>query len=339
MKNGDEYKSVYLIGGAVVGISKFLARRASRNAKTSWIVYILIVVVATTASAASDELTWLQNTQFMAYTPSQFRVEAGRPIAASRESIVADLALLRRHVNGLITYSSSNGLDQIVDVAQAAGFHAVILGMWSPTDADEFNRTVRTARAHPHLVRAIAVGNEGLFWKRYQWPDVTRVITQLRRELPGVAMTTSEPMASYLGSPQRLDCDQQDFLLPNIHPLFETWFRPDASEQAAQFVVESSIRLRALCGKFVLVKETGAPSGPLERGMSPQAQAQLWSELLRRLRAQKNVGLALFEAFDAPWKVAEIARDSGIHDERERYWGWFDAQRHPKPVVNVLAGE
>lgn len=339
MKNGDECPSAYVTIRAANGIGKLLEPTALTKGTMRWMIYILFTIVPVITSAASDELAWLQNTQFMAYTPSQFRVEAGRPIAASRESIVADLTLLRRHVNGLITYSSSNGLDQIVDVAQTAGFHAVILGMWSPTDADEFNRTVRTARAHPQLVRAIAVGNEGLFWKRYQWSDVTRVITQLRRQLPGVAMTTSEPMASYLGSPQRLDCDQQDFLLPNIHPLFETWFRPDAPQQAAQFVVESSIRLRALCGKFVLVKETGAPSGPLERGMSPQSQAKLWSELLPRLRAQKNVGLALFEAFDAPWKVAEIARDSGIHDERERFWGWFDAQRRPKPVVNVLSGE
>lgn len=339
MKSGDQYTSAYSTLHAAIGITKLLAPTATANGTMRWMIYILFTVVPGIASAASDEMAWLQNTRFIAYTPSEFRIEAGRPVAASRESIVADLVLLRRHVNGLITYSSSNGLDQIVDVAQAVGFHAVILGMWSPTDADEFNRAVRTARAHPLLVRAIAVGNEGLFWKRYRWSDVTRVITQLRRELPGVAMTTSEPMASYLGSPQRLGCDQQDFLLPNIHPLFEAWFRPDAPQHAAQFVVESSHRLHALCGKFVLVKETGAPSGPLEQGMSPQSQAALWAELLRRLHAQKNVGLALFEAFDAPWKVAEIARDSGIHDERERYWGWFDAQRRPKPVVNVLAGE
>lgn len=301
-------------------------------------VYVLCAVLPIVASAASDDTAWLQDTQFIAYTPSDFRVEAGRPVAASREGINADLAQLRRHVDGLITYSSSNGLDQIAGAAQAAGFRAVILGIWSPTDVDEITRALNTARAHPRLVRAIAVGNEGLFWKRYQWPDVVRVMSQLRRELPSVAVTTSEPMVSYLGSPQRLGCDHQDFLLPNVHPLFEAWFRPDAPQQAAQFVMDISQRLHALCGKFVLVKETGAPSGPLERGMSPQTQTALWSELFRHLRTQKNIGLALFEAFDAPWKVAEIARDSGVRDERERYWGWFDAQRRPKPVVSVLAG-
>ena len=54
------------------------------------------------------------------------------------------------------------------------------------------------------------------------------------------------------------------------------------------------------------------------------------------MSAENHASLALFEAFDAPWKIEEIARDSGQRDEREAAWGWFTASRKPKAVVEVL---
>jgi exo-beta-1,3-glucanase (GH17 family) len=292
--------------------------------------------MATDGEAMANDLAWLRDTRFMAYTPSEFRVLHGKPIPARPESIAEDLRVLRPYVDGLITYSTANGLADVVELADNSDFRAIILGIWSPTDENEVTMAVTLARQYPELVRAIVVGNEGLFWKRYTWQDVRKTIKQIRHDVPHVAVTTSEPMVSYLGSPARLGCEDQDFLLPNIHPIFESWFRPDAVTQATEFVLDIEKRLYALCNKFVLIKETGVPSEPSNRGYSPARQRAFWRALMHEMRTESHASLALFEAFDAPWKIEEIARDSGRRDEREAAWGWFTTSRKPKAVVEVL---
>ena len=54
------------------------------------------------------------------------------------------------------------------------------------------------------------------------------------------------------------------------------------------------------------------------------------------MKTRPGVSVALFEAFDAPWKVTEMEKQSGKRDERERYWGWFNHERKPKAVVDLL---
>ena len=272
----------------------------------------------------------------MAYTPSGFRVLHGKPIPATSVSIEEDLRVLRPYVDGLITYSVANGLAEVVGLAEKAGFRAIILGVWSPADKQEVATAVSVARQYPRLVRAIVVGNEGLFWERYRWQDVQKAMQQIRRELPGLAVTTSEPMVSYLGTPARLGCEDQDFLLPNIHPIFESWFGPASFAQATAFVLDIGRRLYTRCKKFVLIKESGVPSGPAAEGFTQAGQRAFWRDLLDKMRSEPHAALALFEAFDAPWKIDEIARDSGHRDEREAAWGWFTERRQPKAVVELL---
>jgi exo-beta-1,3-glucanase (GH17 family) len=287
-------------------------------------------------AAAPGDVSWLREVRFMAYTPSEFRVVHGKPIPASPASIADDLRVLRPHVDGLITYSVANGLDEVVRLAREAGFRAVILGIWSPGDRAEVATAIGLARQFPDLVRALVVGNEGLFWERYTWEEVRNAMARLRRAVPHVALTTSEPMGSYLGPSPRLGCEDQDFLLPNIHPIFEPWFDPGSPTQAVEFVVDIQRRLHRLCGKHVLIKETGVPSAPSDEGFTPARQRTFWRALIRRLRSEEHASVAFFEAFDAPWKIDEIARDSGVRDEREGAWGWFTTHRRAKPVVDVL---
>jgi len=301
------------------------------------VLLLLLGISSIDAEAAANDLTWLGDVRFMAYTPSEFRVLHGKPVPATGKSIAEDLRVLRAHkLDGLITYSVANGLGEVVELARKAGFRAIILGIWSPTDNNEVAAAVALARQYPQLVRAIVVGNEGLFWKRYTYQDVQKTIAQIRRDVPQVAITTSEPMVSYLGSPASLGCEGQDFLLPNIHPVFESWFNPQSVTQATEFVVDIGKRLYRLCKKFVLIKETGIPSEPSSAGYSAAAQRAFWQDLMLEMRAEPHVSTALFEAFDAPWKIDEMARDSGRRDEREAAWGWFTSSRKPKAVVDVL---
>ena len=301
-----------------------------------WRALLIWGIVSVSAATQAAQLDWLKQSQFFSYTPSEFHFEQDKPIFADRKSIAKDLRLLRHYSNGLILYSTDRSTEHILEIASELKFNAVILGIWTITDNDEINRAVELARRHPSLVRAIAVGNEGLFWNRYHKMQLTKVMKIIRASLPNVALTTTEPFASYLGSPVKLDCGNQDFMLPTIHPIFENWFTPGGTMQSVEFVENIVMHLSQRCNKYVLVKETGVPSGPWKQSYSEQQQRIFWLQLLAKMKTKPNVSVALFEAFDAPWKVAEIKKLSGVNDEREQYWGWFTHERKPKAVVGVL---
>lgn len=288
------------------------------------------------AAAQAAQLDWLRQSLFFAYTPSEFHFEQDHPVFANRKSIAQDLRLLRRYSDGLILYSTDKSTEHILEIAHELKFKAVILGVWAITDNNEINRAIELAQRYPKLVRAIAIGNEGLFWKRYNTTELAQATKIIRTALPNIALTTTEPFSSYLGVPATLDCGNQDFLLPTIHPVFENWFTPSGITQSVEFVDNIVTRLTKLCHKDVLVKETGIPSGPANQSYSEQQQRMFWQQLLDQMKTRPGVAVALFEAFDAPWKVTEMKKQSGKNDERERYWGWFNHKRDPKAVVGLL---
>jgi exo-beta-1,3-glucanase (GH17 family) len=277
----------------------------------------------------------LAHVRFVAYTAREFAVLDGQPRAASAEGVCQDLRLLRPYFDGIITYSVRDGHEHVPALARALGFRAAVIGVWDPASAPELETAVRLARAYPDLVMAVAVGNEGLFWKRYDRGTLESALARLRAALPGLPVTTSEPFAVYLDGRFPGFLEAQDFLLPNVHPLFEPWFHPDRTEQAVEFVVEVVKRLRANSGKPVLVKETGLPSGPQAKGYSDARQAEFWRRLPTRMRSEAGQAVAWFEAFDGPWKPAAAPAELGREPEEEAHWGLLRADGTPKPVLSV----
>jgi hypothetical protein len=81
----------------------------------------------------------------------------------------------------------------------------------------------------------------------------------------------------------------------------------------------------------ILVKETGLPSAPEEKGFSPEKQAWFYTELERRLPVTSDRAWAYFSAFDAPWRL----QDNGAAPE-EAHYGLYDEKRQPKPVVATI---
>lgn len=308
----------------------------TRRGACVWYRFFIVILVGISTASQAARIDWLEHSLFFAYTPSGFHFVQDRPVYAKREGIAQDLRVLRRYSNGLILYSTDKSTEHILAIAHKLKFDAVILGIWNITDKGEIDRVVALARQYPELVRGIAVGNEGLFWKRYSKTQLEQAIKIIRALLPNIALTTSEPFSSYLGMPAAIDCSNQDFLLPTIHPVFESWFNPSGITQSVEFVDNIVTRLTELCHKDVLVKETGVPSGPGNQSYSEQQQFLFWQKLLEKVKTKPNVSVALFEAFDAPWKVVEIQKQSGKYDEREKYWGWFTQTREPKAVVNLL---
>ncbi len=277
----------------------------------------------------------LGSVRFVAYTPTDLTIVSGQVRAASSQSVRADLEILRRDFAGLITYSCVDGVEEVPVIASKLGYRALILGIWDPLSERETANAVRLARAFPELVVGVAVGNETLLAQRHDWATLRAAMQRLRVALPEVAITTSEPFYFYLNQDPPDFLAAQDFLLPSVHPLFEPWFAEADDHQAVDFVVQVVERLTALSDKPMLVKETGLPSGPPERGFTPARQAGFWVALARRLPPRSGRAVAYFEAFDHPWKVGNAAPEFGFRPE-EAFWGLYSQDAEPKAALTAL---
>ncbi|HEY9198867.1 MAG TPA: hypothetical protein VIR60_05820 [Gammaproteobacteria bacterium] len=270
---------------------------------------------------------------FIAYVPRSFSTLHGAVQPATAAGIREDLRLLRPHFSGLITYGTDSGQEAIPGLAVAAGFRAILIGVWNPADRGELDRAIALAERYPGQVVGLVLGNEGLFWKRYRADDLRSAAAYVRARLPDIALGSSEPFAVYLDSPDAATLLEMDMLLPNIHPRFESWFRADNIEQAVDFVTQVLARLRALTPRPVLIKETGLPSAPAAQGFSEARQAEFWSLLVQRIPRGPTQNLAGFEAFDAPWKPRELEDEFGRLEPSEAHWGLFRHDGTAKPAL------
>ncbi|MFH0993953.1 MAG: hypothetical protein V1844_00410 [Pseudomonadota bacterium] len=309
-----------------------------RNFRSVLWAMLLPLWVLTTAEAAAPDLgTVIKNGRFMSYTPRSFSVVNGQTQPASLEGISADLMLLRPDFDSLITYSCSNGLEHVPAAAEKLKYLAVIVGIWDPKSEIEIQNAIRLAKKHPKLIIAISIGNEGIYAKHYTSADVEKTILRLRKEVPSVSLTTSEPFFLYL-KPEYFDFfSKMDLLLPNIHPTFEKWFNPSDAINAAAFVLNVAGKLQSQYPKPLIVKETGLPSGPASTAFTEAHQSGFWAEILKQSAPSETSAVSCFEAFDAPWKPAVTkGYFPGSDHIQEAYWGFFTAEGKPKPVVNAI---
>lgn len=277
----------------------------------------------------------LASHRFVAYQPTALQVHDGRVTPADPASIRADLEALRPWFDALVTYDAVNGAENIPEIASSLGYRALVIGVWDPFDARQVDAALAAARAHPSLVVGLALGNEMLFGGRRRHAELAARIAAIRARAPGLALSTSEPFHMFLEPHAAPLLAQLDFLLPNVHPVFERWFRDAPAANGAQFVVDVAAQVAARhCGP-VLVKETGVPTAPAERGFTPQRQRDFYIALQRAFPPSADRAFAWFVAFDAPWRVADWHPVAGEHPE-EGHWGLFDAARRRKPVMDMI---
>jgi exo-beta-1,3-glucanase (GH17 family) len=298
-------------------------------------ISVWIIAGASAGNARMDAV--LKNGRFISYTPRSFSVVNGQTQPATLTGITEDLKLLRPDFDSLITYSCFNGLEHVPSVAEKLNYRAVIIGIWDPRSEIEIQNATRLSRKHPKTVFAIAIGNEGIFAGHYSPVDVENTIRHLRKEIPSVFLTTSEPFFLYL-KPEYFDFfNKMDFLLPNIHPIFEKWFHPSDAPNGATYVLNVADKLQQQYPQPLIVKETGLPSGPVSKGYSEAFQSAFWTELLRRTGTSSSRAVSCFEAFDAPWKpIVTQGYFPGDDHVQEAYWGVYTFDGKPKPVVNAI---
>lgn len=306
----------------------------SRSLVLLWLTLLPALLCA--APPHAPLATALAQETFVAYTPRSFSTLHGVTRPATAAGIREDLKLLRPYFSGLITYGLGDGQDAIPELAIAAGFRALVLGVWNPADRTELDRAIALAERHPQHIVALVLGNEGLFWKRYTAGDLRSAAAHVRKRLPHIALGSSEPFAVYLDSPDAPALLELDLLLPNVHPRFEPWFRPDNIDQAADFVAQVLARLRALTPQPILVKETGLPSAPDAQGFTEARQAEFWKRLRQRIPAGPTQNVAGFEAFDVPWKPRELEDEFGKLEISEAHWGLFRADGTPKAAARMF---
>jgi exo-beta-1,3-glucanase (GH17 family) len=284
--------------------------------------------------------------RFVDYTPISLQVIDGRSTKADPASIREDLKALRPKFDGLITYSAVNGAEAIPGIAASLGYRAMIIGVWDPFNDDEVNAALEQARRYPKLVAGLSLGNEILFAGRHELPELVAAIAAVHRRAPQLPLSTTEPFHIFDTDRAKPLLGQLDFLLPNIHPVFQPWFKDAPDANAATFVVNvvNNLALR-FCG-LILVKEVGEPTLPAAEGFSPQRQESFFAELRKQFPRQRMKGFAYFAAFDAPWRaydelaVPPAQRRSGAQrastHEEEAHWGLYDEHRNPKPATAAL---
>jgi exo-beta-1,3-glucanase (GH17 family) len=291
--------------------------------------------------AAPADLQQLQTTiaagRFVSYQPTSLRVIGGQLTEASAESILADLQVLRPYFDGLVTYGARNGAERIPDAAATLGFRSVIVGVWNPNDPIEVANAIAAWERNPNLVGGVSLGNEIILSKRGSWATLQRALTEVRARAPRLALTVTEPFAQFLDDPEaRTIFPQMDFMLANVHPSFEPWFKDAPPFNWADFVVRVADRLatEAFCGPL-LIKETGVPTGPAALGYTEEKQRAFYRELESQMKPSRTRAFSYFAAFDAPWLVDAPSPFPGTHPE-EAFWGLFTEGRAPKAVIKEL---
>lgn len=277
----------------------------------------------------------MEQGRFIGYQPTMLKVFNGHATRADAASIRADLAVLRPRFDALVTYGALNGAEEIPAAATALGFRAVIVGVWNPFDEAEVAAALEAVRRFPALVVGISLGNEMLFSGHRTAEAIERRIVAVRARAPGIPLATTEPFHVLYPPAARGVLGELDFLLANVHPVFQPWFRTAPDANAASFVVAVVDKLAELyCGP-ILVKETGVPTAPTVAGFTPARQAAFYGELRRHFAPTPSRAFVYFVAFDAPWRVADEQAAPGVHPE-EAHWGLYDEHRKPKPVVGDI---
>lgn len=273
--------------------------------------------------------------RFVTYEPTSLQVVDGRTHDADPQSIRADLEVLRPRFDALVTYDAIHGAQAIPAIAAALKFRALVIGVWDPADPAQLDAALGAARAFPQLVVGLSLGNESIFARRTSFARLAAAMAAVHARAPALALSSTEPFHLYEEPEAAPLLGVMDFLLVNVHPIFQPWFRGATDATSAQFVVNVVSDLaQRFCGP-ILVKETGVPSAPAT--YTPERQAAFYAELRQRLPASSARAFAYFSAFDAPWRAYDAGPVAGAATgSEEAHWGLYDEERRPKPAALAL---
>ena len=238
----------------------------------------------------------------------------------SEARIRADLTAIAAQGRAVRTYSSTQGLEQVPQIAAELGLN-VTLGIWIDKDnarnEQEISTALELAHRYPNVTRLV-VGNETMFRHEQTAASLARIIERVKQNSP-VPVATADHWKFFLNNPELVDAVDQVFahILPYWGGL------PKESAIDGSIEIYDSL-LKAYPGKKIVIGEFGWPSEGHNFELAkanPISQAVILRNFVVRANAL-GIDYNIVEAIDQPQKLFE--------GNVGPYWGIFDASLRPK---------
>jgi len=299
-------------------------RRILSMRGTAWGVLLLLVLANIGAWALNNQPAnlkspWAGTIAGVAFSPYGIDDDPTRGRHPTRAQIERDMDVVAPHVLSVRTYSSTNGLEVIPELALERGL-LVTAGAWLAQDLGaneaEINNLVRIARAHPDTVKRVMVGNEVMFRGDLKVEQLIDYIERVKRQVD-VPVSTAEPPYVWFEHPELANA--VDFITVHLLPY---WEKVPAEGALDQVLREYERVKAAFPDKHVLIGEVGWPSDGAVRGASEPSlvnQAAFIRGFLN-MASERRWDFYIMEAFDQPWKRV-------LGGPVESNWGIWDANR------------
>jgi hypothetical protein len=174
----------------------------------------------------------------------------------SEARIRVELAAIAAHAKAVRTYSSTQGLERVLEIAAELGL-TVTLGIWIDKDNARNEREISTAleldHRYPNVTRLV-VGNETMFRHEQTAASLAKLINRVKQNSP-VPVATADRWKFFLDNPELVDAVDQVF----AHIL------PYGGDMPKESAVDDSIEmydrlLKAYPAKKIVIGEFGWPS-------------------------------------------------------------------------------
>lgn len=299
--------------------------------------YPALVAFALAAAASIGAWAWLgrpmplpdvpgARLQCLSYAPSR---EDASPLdgqlVAPAGLIEADMERLKPITGCVRTYSSLGSEGHAVAAAAAAGIK-VMVGIWIGADerknAEEIERALAIAAAHPEAVKALVVGNEVLLRREMTADRLAGIIRSVKARTPH-PVTYADIFEFWRRNPALAGV--VDAVTIHILPYWDdpTPVSINAVQDHVRGIVEQARTI--FPDKPLQVGEIGWPSAGRTRGAAVPSlvnQARFVREFAIQADAL-GIPYNIIEAVDQPWKRVPEGTVGG-------YWGVLDKYRKPK---------
>jgi exo-beta-1,3-glucanase (GH17 family) len=226
------------------------------------------------------------------------------------EQIDADLTLMGQKTHNIRTYASAEGsMPAIPDLAKKHGL-TMLQGAWLNPLVDknkiEIAELIRSANAHPDVVKRVIVGNEVLLRGDLSADQLISYIRQVKKAVKQ-PVSYADVWSMYMQHPELIK--EVDFITIHILPYWED--RPITVEEAPDHIqrIVKNVRTESDAispNKPILIGESGWPAAGRQRGWSVPSVVNEAKFIRALIKVANDNGFDynIVEAFNQPWKSA-----------------------------------
>jgi len=237
----------------------------------------------------------------ISYTPSHNFTEKDHEWT-SPEQIDQDMAQISQLTAHVRTYTVSNGLDRLPEIARRHGL-TVSLGIWIGSDLDanekEIETGIRVALSSRRVIDRVIVGNESIMRGDVSADQLNDYIKRVRDALPNrIKVSTAETWSTWLLNPEI--GQNVDFITIHLLPYWEGVPVKSSLGSLQRWYADVQDEFP---DKPIVIGEVGWPSEGRTRGAA-EASISNQAYFIRnfvQLALDKGYDYYIVEAFDQPW--------------------------------------